>query len=211
MKLFRYIGFWVALCLVSFVLQGQTQPEQILKQAEHAVYGNAGSAVAEFTSSYYDAKGRMQSSVRGRMYLQGESFRLEYGHITAVYSGKTLTHYNSEEETLTISEPTAEDLLQINPLHFLRSRGKGYTMSLMPASKSAEIVRFVPKAKGEMKHLEISFARRGWLPSQAIVVGKDGSRMDIRVDNLRHLQAQPEDFFRLSAKQYPGCEVVDLR
>lgn len=211
MKRFRYIGLWIALCVASLGLQAQTQPEQILKQAEQAVYGSAGGAVAEFTSTYYDTKGRAQSSDRGRMYLQGESFRLEYGSITAVYSGKTLTHYNAQEETLTISEPTGEDLLQINPLHFLRSRGKGYTLSLMPASKSAEIVRFTPKAKSEMKHLEISFSRRNALPSQAVVVGKDGSRIDIRVDNLRQQQALSADLFRLSAKQYPGCEVVDLR
>ncbi|MDO4692599.1 MAG: outer membrane lipoprotein carrier protein LolA [Porphyromonadaceae bacterium] len=206
----RYMALGVLLCSIVFGASAQLKPNELMQRAERVLYG-VGSSVADFTSTYYGPKGEEQSSLKGRMTLQGESFRLEYGAITAVYAGGTLTYYNADESTLTISEPTQEELLQINPLHFLRSRGKSYKVEALPASKVAEILSFTPKTKREMKRLEVSFLRSTSMPQEAVVIGKDGSRLVVRIADLKHQSLMPSAYFTLSAKQFPGCEVVDMR
>lgn len=206
----RYMALGVLLLATALGASAQIKPSELMQRAERALYG-VGSSMADFTSVYYDHKGQEQSSVRGRITLQGESFRLEYGAITAVYANGTLTYYNAEEATLTLSQPTQEELLQINPLHFLRSRGKGYKVETLPASKSTEILGFTPKTKSEMQRLEVSFLRSSSVPHEAVVIGKDGSRLVVRIADLKHQSAQPAGYFALTAKQFPGCEVVDMR
>lgn len=187
-----------------------TKVADILARAERSVYGK-GATLADFTSVYYDAKGREINRTTGRMYLQGESFRLEYGSIVAVFAGKTLSYHDSRESTLTISEPTAEELLQINPLYFLRSGGKGFAVTQLPESKQAQILSFSPTKQASRKGMEISFLRSSGAPSEVVVKGDDGGRLVISITNIRHQAELPVSQFTLSAKQFPGSEVVDLR
>lgn len=202
----------LSLTLVASSLYGaaQTTASEILARAEQSMY-SGGAAVADFTSAYYDRKGAETASFAGRMHLQSENFRLEYGANIATFAGGLLSHYNKDEDTLTLSEPTTEELLQINPLYFLRARGKGFTVRVMPQTKTAHVISFVPTGKSGLRSAEISFLRASGLPSEVVVVGTDGGRLVVRIGHIRRTVALPAAQFVLSAKQFPGCEVVDLR
>ena len=132
MRCFLYSALVVLLTLTGIQAQtatSQPTPSSLLERAERALY-RSDATMLDFTTQLKDKAGRIQSGISGKMYLQGDAFRLEYGTITAVYTAGTLTYYDSAEQTLTISTPSAEELLQINPLYFLRSRAKGYQSSL---------------------------------------------------------------------------------
>lgn len=191
--------------------QQQDKARELMSRAEKQIYGYHSSE-ASFVSTYYDAKGAEIDKSSGKIYLQGENFRLEYGDITAVFSAKTLTHHNREDETLTISTPTSEELLQINPLYFLRSRGKGFRVQALAPKGGNEVLVYTPLGKSNVKQVSIAYNSKTALPSSVVVLSKDSSRMQIVLSAFRPI-AKPltQSFFTLSSKDFPKSEVVDLR
>lgn len=210
MKRFRYL---LGCLLLSFVglAQAQIKPSTILARAQKAVYGSAECLLVHFSSDLQASTRLDNQSVSGRIYLQGEAFRLEFGSTTAVFSSGTLYAYNQDEQTLTITTPTDEELVQINPMHFLRSYSRSFLLSSLPESKRAHILGFTPKTKSEIRRIELSIDRKTYLPIDAVVIGRDESCLTLTLGEIKRLKRQPDGFFRLASEQYPGCEVVDLR
>lgn len=185
--------------------------EDIMLRAERNIYKTCSSQ-ASFTSVYYDAQNRELNKQKGTIYLQGDLFRLEYGDILATYDGKTLVHHDDIEETLTISEPTNEELLQINPLHFLRSRGKGFDVQMDKKQKGIERLIYKPKGKSNLKQVIIDYRQSDAMPTKVTLLTADKGRIELNLNSFKALNTEfPANRFTLSKKDYPQSEVVDLR
>ena len=210
MKQVIYGALLLILGLLPASAQQSRELTQLLERAETSLYGS-GMAQVEFVTRLQDRAGKPQGTTKGRMYLQGDAFRLEYGSITAVYSSGTLSYYDKAEETLTHSRPTEEELLQINPLRFLRSRAQGFTSIQLPAPAATTLVRFVPKGKSNIRSVEASFQTKSGSPTRLVFVARDGSRLTAELGAPSHRNAAAASFYVLSERSYPGCEVIDLR
>ena len=208
----RHIVLMLALCLVSLTGQAQNKGNipQMLERAEKALY-SSGATIVEFSSTMGDKSGKMGATEKGMMYLQGDAFRLEMGTLTAVYQGGTLSYYDSSEATFTISRPSADELMLINPLYVLRSRAKGFAPQSLSVTSSQEVVRFTPQQKSNISRVVTTFQTSNGIPTQLVFTAKDKSVLTARVAKVSPRTAYAASFFTLSAKSYPGCEVVDLR
>lgn len=208
---------WIILLLMFASLaptwaQSNSATTALLKRAEQAVYNDSAPKEVRFRSTYYDAKGAETGQTEGRMLIEGERFRLEYGNIIAVFSAGVLRYHDSEQETLTISQPTEEELIQINPLHFVRSNGQGFTSKMLPGVKDGEVVGFTPQKRSNgLKQVEITFRRANGIPSRIAITGEDGGKLIVRILSLERISALQSNTFSLEAKQFPKSEVVDLR
>ena len=185
-------------------------PQTLLERAESSLY-SAGASLVDFSTELRDKAGRSAGATTGKMHLQGDAFRLEYGTITAVYASGTLTYYDSAEHALTISKPSSDELLQINPLYFLRSRAKGFSSQLQGQTGSQATVAFTPQHKSNITSVVATFQVSNGLPSQLLFSAKDKSLLTVKVARVTRRTAYSQSFFTLSTKSYPGCEVVDLR
>ena len=199
------------LCLtLSWSGIAQTSATQILARAEKAI-ASVPSGEANFTSAYLDARGKVQSRVSGIMYLEGDKFRLTYGDIIAVYKPNTLSYHDAKEATLTISEPSSEELIQINPLHFLRAKGKGFRAGEPVCKGGLANITFTPERKSGIKQMMMSFIEKTCLPSVVSITAHDGSKVVVTINAFRASKVHPSSYFELQAKQFPKSEVVDLR
>lgn len=185
-------------------------PQTLLERAESTLY-SAGATLVDFSTELRDKAGRSAGATTGKMHLQGDAFRLEYGTITAVYASGTLTYYDSAEHTLTISKPSSDELLQINPLYFLRSRAQGFSSQLQGQAGTQATITFTPQHKSNITSVIATFQVSNGLPAQLLFSAKDKSLLTAKVARVTRRTAYPQSFFALSAKSYPGCEVVDLR
>ena len=138
-------------------------PQSLLERAETSLY-RTGATVVDFSTQLQDKAGRSAGSTTGKMHLQGDAFRLEYGTITAVYTAGTLTYYDSAEHTLTISKPSQDELLQINPLYFLRSRAQGFTSQLEGKAGATAVVAFTPQQKSNISRVVTTFQTSNGIP-----------------------------------------------
>ena len=176
-------------------------PQILLERAEASLY-RTGATVVDFSTQLQDKAGRSAGSTTCKMHLQGDAFRLEYG---------TLTYYDSAEHTLTISKPSQDELLQINPLYFLRSRAQGFASQLEGKVGATAVVAFTPQQKSNISRVVTTFQTSNGIPTQLVFTAKDKSVLTARVAKVSPRTAYAASFFTLSAKSYPGCEVVDLR
>lgn len=183
--------------------------EQLLAPTRQLISGK-GCQTASFHSTLTDRAGRTLEQQSGTMYLQGSSFRLEFGPITAVFSGKQLAHYNKDEHTLTISQPSAEELVLLNPLYFLRSYTEKYRAATLPESKTGPMIGFTPLKKGNVKSIELQLDRAQLKPREVVVLSTDGYRLVIKIEQLQATAEREAGFFTLKASAYPGVEVIDL-
>ena len=185
-------------------------PQTLLERTETTLY-RSGATIVDFSTQLRDKSGRAAGVITGKMHLQGDAFRLEYGSITAVYAAGTLTYYDSAEHTLTLSKPSQDELLQINPLFFLRSRAAGFTSRIEGTPTATASVVFTPQHKSNVARIVATFQCSNGLPSQLVFTAKDKSLLTARITKVSSRAAYANTFFTLTAKQFPGCEVVDLR
>lgn len=208
-KILMGIALLASLGLAS--AQTKRSPQEVMARAEQQIYSK-GDSEATFVSTLLDAKGKEQGRYQGKIFLQGENFRLEYGDIIAVFSGKTLTHHDDLEETLTISTPTSEELLQVNPFHFLRARGKGFSVRDLGAAGTVQTLAYTPQGKSNIKLVTIAYNHTTGLPTSIVVLSKDNSRVQIALGSFRNVSKPfAKSFFSLTSKDFPKSEVVDLR
>ena len=137
-------------------------PQALLERAEASLY-KSGATVVDFSTQLRDKSGRTAGATTGKMHLQGDAFRLEYGTIIAVYTAGTLTYYDSAEH------------------------------------------------KSNIARIAATFQSQSGLPTQLVFTAKDKSILTARVTKVGTRSAYAPAFFSLSTKQFPGCEVVDLR
>lgn len=202
------VALLILLPLSSAMAQGKVA--DILARAEKALVGQSATELS-FVSTPYNPQGVAETKVQGKLIQQGERFRLEYGRILATYSQGTLYVYDAEEETLTLSNPSADELIQINPLYFVQSRAKGFSSKLTGQSGAGASVTFTPQTKASIKEVAILFSAKSNLPEEVNLRGQDGSRVSIKTSNLRGIPARKGTDFVLESKQYPQAELIDMR
>ena len=94
----------------------------------------------------------------GSFVMQGDKFRLEMLDIRAAYDGKTLYMYSEDTDELTLSNPTEQELLEVNPFLYAkalvpvcnvteRATGEQTFVTLTPKDQSIGINRFVLKVR----------------------------------------------------------------
>ena len=98
----------------------------------------------------------------GEIIMQGDKFRLEAMDIEAAYDGKTMYMYSGQTDELTLSNPTEQELLEVNPFRYARALvgvcnvtekqandGKQTIITLTPKDQSIGINRFVLKVRND--------------------------------------------------------------
>ena len=98
----------------------------------------------------------------GEIIMQGAKFRLEAMDIEAAYDGKTMYMYSGQTDELTLSNPTEQELLEVNPFRYARALvgvcnvtekqandGKQTIITLTPKDQSIGINRFVLKVRND--------------------------------------------------------------
>lgn len=62
------------------------------------------------------ANAKQPITYRGSFVMQGENFSLSFSSYEAAYDGETFYLYSEDADELTLSTPTEEELIEVNPL-----------------------------------------------------------------------------------------------
>ena len=167
-----------------------------------------------------------QQVVSGKLQMLGNCFRMTILSTEAAFDGKTLYMYQKETNELTLSIPTEEELLDVNPLIFARAllrastirfaanakatatnvktksnptaSAEVVTLDVLPVNKSAGIQRIVIKLrKTDLAPLEIQIREQ---QEQTIIRFSQPS--------FSHTNPSTSSLFQLD---YPSAWLNDLR
>ena len=126
----KYI-FSVLIALLSLPViaqQQQSQAKAVLEKTAEA-FKKAGGVRVDFTLKAVN-DGHLEGRENGIIQLKGEKFMLKTSETTTWFDGKTQWSYMVRNDEVNVSNPTQEELQQINPYTFLYMYQKGFSYKL---------------------------------------------------------------------------------
>lgn len=166
----------------------------------------APSVEAHFTAS---AQG---TSASGSIIIAGNCFRLTTDEVSVWFNGRTQWAYSPSMGEVNISEPTLEELGQINPFAVVNGLQKGYKGRRLKAAGGVEKIELTPLGKaGPYTRVILSLNARSYLPTHIDLTGTDGTKVSIAISSIKKGAALPQSAFVFNPRLYPGVEIVDLR
>lgn len=195
--------------------QEQSQAKAVLdKTAE--TFRKAEGVKADFTIKAVTS-GLVEGAENGSIQLKGEKFVLTTSDMITWFDGKTQWSYVVRNDEVNVSNPTQEELQQINPYTFLYMYQKGfsYKMGAKKTFRGKAVWEVVLTAKDKKQDLErvTLYVTKDTYEPLYICLEQRGQQTsnEITVTNYRTGLKYADSVFVFDKKLYPHAEVIDLR
>ncbi len=152
------------------------------------------------------------AATAGSLTQMRECFKMHTPQLSAWYDGRTLWTYNDGARETSVTEPTADELMEINPFDILNNYQKRFSTRVAHRSAASTTVEFTPKAKGgAIKAAVMTLSNATKMPQAIDLTFSNGTKMRIAVTSVTEGKAQAKGAFTYPAGQYPNVEIIDLR
>lgn len=160
-----------------------------------------------FTLLYYNAQAETTDKQLGDLTIKGDKFRMTLGANETKFDGRTQWVFVSEYNEVSITEPTKEELREINPLAMIE-----YYVAKDKISQSDDgAINFYPTNPKESEYFRIELRlNKTNLPSRLVIHQKNGDKITLIFDSLNKTKVS-DDCFVFDVVKYPNVEVNDLR
>ena len=213
----KYI-FSVLIALLSLPViaqQQQSQAKVVLEKTAEA-FKKAGGVRADFTLKAVN-DGHLEGRENGIIQLKGEKFMLKTSETTTWFDGKTQWSYMVRNDEVNVSNPTQEELQQINPYTFLYMYLKGFsyklgTVKVYQGKAVWEVILTANDKKQELESITLYVTKSTYEPVY-IQLQQRGqkTRNEITVTAYQIGLDYADHVFTFDRKAYPTAEVIDLR
>lgn len=198
-------------CVAAGTARAQNAREILDKTA--AKLKNSGGLQATFEATAFKGLNPQGTAV-GTIRVQGNRFQIDSDQMSTWFDGTTQWSLLAGSNEVNLTNPTPEEIQQINPYTFVDLYKNGYRLSVSDATyqgKSCYEVRMVaPRRGSSISEMRVTIDRSSYLPhSIRVREGTDWTR--IRVKSLATGKHWADSVFRFDSKKYPGIEVIDLR
>lgn len=164
------------------------------------------SATVKFTSKI---NGQTTS---GTLTMAGKRFTLALGAVTIWYDGKTQWVYSRNSNEVMVSEPTADELAESNPLLLMSAAPSAYFITQDKASAGQEKVTLKARSKfAPVKWASVTAAAKTHSPTLLVFEADGAGVSTIKVGSIKTGTKLPDSFFRFNKKAHPSAKIIDLR
>ena len=190
---------------IDLVAQSDKEAERRVK----AVVSELKQSVYEgkFTLLYYNAQSETTNKESGNLTIKGNKFRMTLGANETKFDGKTQWVFVSEYNEVSITEPTEEELREINPLAMIE-----YYVTKEKISQGEDgAINFYPTEPKGSEYFRIELRlNKANLPTRLVIHQKNGDKITLVWDSLNKTKVGDE-YFAFDVAKYPNVEVNDLR
>ena len=198
---------FIALFLILFVngiCFAELTPEQVAQKTSSLISNVKGLEVG-FTilTKSVSSKGNIKS--------MGKKFAISLPEMKAWFNGSDLYTLNERTKETTVVKPSAEELLETNPLLYIRAGGQ-YSYNFSPKTVSGKYsIELVPRnKKSEIKKLVFLINKQNFYPENITVSTGSGS-ISININTFQPNKTFPSSDFEYPATNLKNIEIVDLR
>lgn len=148
---------------------------------------------------------------RGTLTIAGNRFAIDAPRAKVWYDGKTQWTWSADAAEVDITEPTIEEVAQVNPYAIISSLASRYKASYLGNPSQRTVVLTPAMPNPQIERAEITFGADGF-PSRMNLVMASGEKVKITVTSVAIASsAPPAKTFTHDPAKTPGAEVVDLR
>jgi hypothetical protein len=181
--------------------EAERRVKTVVSELKQSVYEG------RFTLLYYNAQAETTDKQLGDLTIKGDKFRMTLGANETKFDGRTQWVFVSEYNEVSITEPTKEELREINPLAMIE-----YYVAKDKISQSDDgAINFYPTNPKESEYFRIELRlNKTNLPSRLVIHQKNGDKITLIFDSLNKTKVS-DDCFVFDVVKYPNVEVNDLR
>lgn len=181
--------------------EAERRVKTVVSELKQSVYEG------RFTLLYYNAQAETTDKQLGDLTIKGDKFRMTLGANETKFDGRTQWVFVSEYNEVSITEPTKEELQEINPLAMIE-----YYVAKDKISQSDDgAINFYPTNPKESEYFRIELRlNKTNLPSRLVIHQKNGDKITLIFDSLNKTKVS-DDCFVFDVVKYPNVEVNDLR
>lgn len=204
MKLSSRLIILVVFSVIGVVVKAQSASG--LLQSVIAYYDKATSIVTTFSMQ------ETNYSFDGRIITEGDKFVIETPQTKIWYNGQIQWTYSSEINEVNITEPTDEELQQVNPLAIISSLSHDYSVKLVKQTSTVNVIELNSMRAGiYIRRAVLELNKSSNLPTKISLTLENGSNAQIIIKNIENGKHLPSAFFEFDSKEYPNIEIIDLR
>lgn len=170
-------------------------------------FQQAKSITADFTIS-----GNGSTSA-GNIIISGDRFKIKMNEISIWYDGRTQWTYSQPVNEISITEPTPDELQQVNPFAIISAFRKNYYATTLNNGNNTATLQLTPlSSQGEAISKVILTLNKSTLFTTQIVLTLDnGESITIKVNSVKIGNTLPLSTFTYNNQLYPNAEIIDLR
>ena len=142
-----------------------------------------------------------------------QKFVLDSQRMKVWYDGTTQWVYETSDRRLSITEPTADELLETNPFAILNHYARVYNCRLLKSAPGATAVELVPKspATASVRSAVVTVNDKTNLPAKVVVTLAGGSVMAASLVKTEIGKKLPPSTFVYDKNRFKASEIIDLR
>jgi len=211
----RYLTLTLSLIFCSIVLfaQPDAKSKSILKKSE-VHYKSLKTITAVFTLTTR-GEGKKPHTNKGKLFIKGNKFRLEYAEQTIYCDGKNIWSYNPVDEEVTLetykkktNDLSPEDMFNLYNRNF-KSIFEGTVKS---GSEVHHVIKLVPKKRKEkFAYIKVQIDQKTNELRKVIQHLKNGNDVIVTVTQLTPNKNLSDGYFIWQASEHKGAVLVDLR
>lgn len=180
-----------------------------------ALFDSKSGLAVEFSLVMENQRDGKRQVVPGKILLRSERFKLSVNGVDTYFDGKTESVYVKKNNEVTISNPSPEDLKDINPLFLMKSYQDGYKMQYAGAvkvkNKELEMIELYPDdLESEYSIITIVMAKESLELQSVRMQGKSGVNLLLDVTKVTKTALSDTEFV-FNPASVKGVEVIDLR
>ncbi|MBQ2398931.1 MAG: outer-membrane lipoprotein carrier protein LolA [Muribaculaceae bacterium] len=192
---------------LTFMAANAMNATQIMDKAANGFKSAGG------VSATYTLIGRNIAKQSGSIKVQGNKFAIQHPMLSTWYDGKTLWNYNADSNEVTISNPTASEIQQVNPYALVSNYKSVYTPSLVKSKiKGTHCVLLKAKSsKNAIRQIYLYLNTSNYTPVRLDIVSDGNATTTIVISNYKKGQKFGNTDFVFPSAKYPSASKIDLR
>ena len=203
----KLVLFSIILPILSF---GQDQRAKSILDKLSEKTSAYSSIEAHFTNNFSSPVADFNESQSGKIYLQGDAFKLELDAQTIISDGETVWIHLIDEEEVTISEED-EDEDEISPTKIFTIYEEGYKYQFVKEDSKNYHINLFPEESGAFTKIELYIDKLKMEISSFVMFDKQGSFYSYIINSLTTNKKFDSSFFQFDVSKYPDVDVVDFR
>jgi outer membrane lipoprotein-sorting protein len=191
--------------------QNNTDAERVINKLLASIRTTA--VKTNFQLSVTEKNGVTSQPISGTFVMKANKFTIEMDETKAWFDGKTQWTYLKSDNEVTITEPTAEELAQINPMAILASfKAKSWIRFGKTKSANSELIELTPKSKkDEFLKVEVQLHKTTKTPEFIRLTDKKKTVTLLKLTTYKNIVNVTDDTFTFKKINYKNIQINDLR
>ncbi len=191
--------------------QNNTDAEKVINELLASVRTSA--VKTNFRLSSQGKNAVTSQSVSGTFIMKANKFTIDTDDSKAWFDGKTQWTYMKSDNEVSITEPTEEELIQINPMAILASfKSKSSIRFAKTKQSGSKVIELIPKnKKDEFIKTQIQINNSTGYPENIRLFDKKGTITQLTLSNYIKVAKITDETFVFNKSKFKGVVMNDLR